>query len=110
MKPRTQPADGDSTESIDQVVPWWLYALACRGGGIYWGIAKNVEQRFHAHVYGKGALYTRLNPPIEIIARREFRNHHDAAREERRVKQMRTEQRFRYLQTLVERSGLDPIK
>lgn len=80
---------------------WWIYVIACRGGGLYWGIAKNVEARYRVHVSGKGALYTRLHPPVEIVATKCFDCHRDAAIEERRIKRMKTHQRLEYARTLV---------
>jgi len=67
---------------------WWLYLLKCKGGGIYVGIAKNVEERFMAHQSGEGALYTKLNYPESILARVEVGKHKDALRIERKVKKL----------------------
>ena len=70
--------------------PWWLYMIECRGGGIYIGIAVNVDIRYGKHVAGKGALYTRLNPPVRLLARREFPDRRGAAQEEYRMKRLST--------------------
>ena len=48
---------------------WWLYVLECQGGVLYTGIAKDVDARFAAHLNGTGAIFTRLNPPLRILAR-----------------------------------------
>ena len=37
---------------------WHLYLLDCTGGGIYVGIAKDVDARFAEHLAGCGALKT----------------------------------------------------
>ena len=47
---------------------WWLYMVECRGGGIYTGIAKDVDARYRQHEAGKGARYTRMNPPVALLA------------------------------------------
>ena len=65
---------------------WWLYMIECRGGGIYIGIAIDVDKRYEKHVAGNGAMYTRLNSPIRILAKREFPNRKSAAQEEYRMK------------------------
>ncbi len=49
---------------------WWVYMIACRGGKIYTGIAKDPDRRFRLHAAGKGAAYTRMNPPVAIMARK----------------------------------------
>jgi len=65
---------------------WWLYMIECQGGGIYTGIAKDVEARYAQHVKGKGAKYTKMNPPVRLLLQVEFANHQEAAKEERRIK------------------------
>lgn len=67
--------------------PWWLYMIECRGGGIYIGITDDVDRRYGEHVVGIGARYTRLNPPVRLLAKREFPNRKSAAQEEYRMKQ-----------------------
>ncbi|TXK66008.1 GIY-YIG nuclease family protein [Alkalisalibacterium limincola] len=42
---------------------WWVYLLECRGGRIYTGVARDVEQRLRAHAAGTGARFTRAHPP-----------------------------------------------
>lgn len=48
--------------------PYWLYLLECENGSYYAGIAVDVEQRFISHVLGRGARYTRANPPVRVLA------------------------------------------
>lgn len=64
--------------------------IECTGGGIYIGITNNVEKRYGEHVDGKGAMYTRLNPPVCLLAKREFPNRKSAAQEEYRMKRLST--------------------
>ena len=45
---------------------WHLYVLECRDGALYTGISNDVARRYAAHLAGKGARYTRLNPPQRI--------------------------------------------
>jgi len=47
---------------------WWLYLLVCRDGRTYAGIATDVAARFAAHSRGKGAKFTRSNPPAPLDA------------------------------------------
>lgn len=64
--------------------------IECRGGGIYIGIAIDVDRRYNEHVAGTGARYTRLNPPEQLLAKREFPNRKTAAQEEYRMKRLST--------------------
>lgn len=47
---------------------WFVYLLECRGGSVYTGIATDVAARYAAHAAGRGARYTRANPPLRLLA------------------------------------------
>lgn len=68
--------------------PWWLYMIECRGGGIYTGIAKNAIARYQQHAKGKGARYTKMNPPVTMLVCALFPSRREAAQEEWRIKQL----------------------
>lgn len=80
--------------------PWWLYMLECKGGGIYIGIALDVDQRFEQHASGKGAHYTRLNSPLRVIVRTRFDSHREAAKEEARLKRLKPLEKRRWAYAL----------
>lgn len=67
---------------------WWLYLLACKDGRMYAGIAIDVAARFELHVSGKGAKFTRANPPRKILAAREFASRSEAQKAEYALKQL----------------------
>ncbi len=75
---------------------WWLYLIECRGGGIYTGIALDVEKRYQQHVTGKGARYTRMNPPERILARRAYPDHRSAAQAELTIKRLCCLEKWRW--------------
>lgn len=64
----------------------WLYALLCRDGSIYLGIAADVEARFRKHCAGQAALYTRLMRPLSRFAAQPFESRAQARRAEIRLK------------------------
>ena len=66
---------------------WWLYVLECHRGVLYTGIAKDVDARFAAHLSGTGAKFTRLNPPLRILARATLPTRSAALRAEYAFKQ-----------------------
>lgn len=66
--------------------PWWVYMIACRGGTIYTGVAKDPDRRFRIHLAGKGAAYTRMNPPVALLATKAFPTRGAALAEEAALK------------------------
>jgi len=67
---------------------WWVYMIACRGGRIYTGTALDPEARFRAHRDGKGAAFTRANPPEALIRSVPFESRSDACRVEAALKKL----------------------
>jgi putative endonuclease len=67
---------------------WWLYLLACRNGRTYTGIALDVNARFELHRSGKGAKFTRANPPRKILAVQPFTSRSEALKAEYALKQL----------------------
>lgn len=46
---------------------WFVYLLRCKNGSLYTGITTDVTRRVQEHNEGKGAKYTRLNKPVELV-------------------------------------------
>ncbi len=46
---------------------WAVYLLECRDGRVYTGIARDPEQRYAQHCDGRGAKFTRANPPERLL-------------------------------------------
>jgi len=67
---------------------WVLYLLECKNGAFYAGITNNLEQRYAAHVSGKGARYTRANPPVKILASKLYADRSTASVAEAQLKQL----------------------
>ena len=81
---------------------WWLYVLLCNNDRLYVGIAKDVDARLQMHRSGRGAIYTRLNPPIRILARQPHASKGDALRAEYALKQLRRPQKLAWIEALAE--------
>lgn len=77
--------------------PWFLYLLECRNGAYYAGITTDLEARFAAHAQGRGARYTRSNPPVRLLAAAPFPDRAAAARAEWEVKQLPRSRKLAYL-------------
>jgi putative endonuclease len=46
---------------------WAVYLLECADGRVYTGIARDPEKRMAKHATGKGARFTRSNPPRRML-------------------------------------------
>jgi putative endonuclease len=66
--------------------PWAVYLLHCAGGRSYIGISPSPQERFDAHRSGKGAAFTRANPPESLAAVVWFEHRSAAASMEARLK------------------------
>jgi len=86
--------------------PCWVYMIECRGGGVYVGSAQDVPTRYTRHCAGIGSLYTRLNPPVRLLAYQEFSTRTVAMREEKRLKKLRFWEKLAWCQDLW-RAGLE---
>lgn len=51
---------------------WFLYLIECRNGAYYAGITNDLERRYAQHAAGKGARYTRANPPVRLVGSRGY--------------------------------------
>ncbi len=71
---------------------WCLYLLECTNGSYYSGITNNLEARYAAHLAGKGAKYTRANPPVRVLASKAYSDRSSASVAEAVLKKLpRTE-------------------
>ncbi len=69
--------------------PWFVYLIECKNGSIYTGIAVDVVSRYQKHVAGKGARYTRANPPVRLLAVIRCNDHSEALKSEYRIKHLK---------------------
>lgn len=75
---------------------WFLYLLECKNGAFYAGITNNLESRFAAHVSGKGARYTRANPPVKILASKVYSDRSSASIAEARLKHLPRDKKLNF--------------
>lgn len=77
---------------------WFLYLLECRSGAYYAGITNDLEARYQAHVRGKGARYTRGDPPVRLLGAAAFPDRSSASRAEWEIKRLPRARKLAYLQ------------
>jgi putative endonuclease len=78
---------------------WWLYLLGCRDGRTYVGIALDVDERFKVHLSGKGARFTRSNPPLQVLGARSFATKSEALKAEMALKKLDRTRRLEWART-----------
>src|SRR5690606_2762558 len=94
-----------STRGGDDPPLWWLYLLACQDGRTYAGIALDVDARFQLHLAGKGARFTRSNPPLEVLGAQPFATRSDALKAEAALKKLPREKRLAWARRFTKRAN-----
>lgn len=80
---------------------WVLYLLECKNGAFYAGITNHLERRYAAHVSGKGARYTRANPPVRILASKLYADRSAASIAEAQLKQLPRDRKLDFFNDTV---------
>jgi putative endonuclease len=75
-------------ERRDPAETWWVYMIACRGGKVYTGTAKDPGARLRKHAAGKGAAFTRANPPVALLRCVPYGSRSEACRAEAALKKL----------------------
>ncbi len=68
--------------------PWYVYLLSCKSNRIYTGVTPDLTRRFDTHLLGKGALFTRINMPEELLAAKPYASKREAMRMEHQIKRL----------------------
>jgi putative endonuclease len=84
---------------------WWVYMISCRGGKIYTGTAIDPGARYEAHRAGKGAAFTRANPPVALLRSVAFESRSEACRAEAALKKMPREKKLSWARGLENVEG-----
>lgn len=89
--------------------PWCVYLLLCRGNSVYTGITPDLDKRFNAHATGRGAIYTKLNPPESILGQVWLVSKREAAALEYQVKQLSAQAKRAWLDQLPPSTPENPV-
>ena len=100
----------EAIDSTERARTWWLYVLECRGGVLYTGVAKDVDARFAAHLAGTGAIFTRLNPPLRILAKALLPSRSAALRAEYAFKQTSRAEKIQWCSAGLESFVADRLR
>lgn len=91
-----QSANISDPTTIPVIAGWCLYLLECRTGTFYAGITNDLAARFDAHRSGRGAKYTRANPPVRVLAAQPYPDRAAASRAEWALKQLPRRQKLAF--------------
>ena len=69
-------------------MPFFCYLLECNNGTYYCGWCVNVEKRTKEHNRGRGAKYTRMHLPVQLVYYEELPNRSDAMHREHQIKKI----------------------
>ena len=89
---------------------WWLYLLLCRDGRTYTGIAIDVAARFALHSSGKGAKFTRSNPPVRVLGIRAFASKSEALKAEAALRKLDRAQKLAWARATHKESSWQPSR
>lgn len=65
---------------------WYVYAILCDNGNLYKGFTDNLDRRYHEHLSGQGAKYTKQHKPIGLVYFEECYSKEDAISREKFIK------------------------
>ncbi len=70
---------------------YYIYIIRCKNNALYTGITTDIERRMREHCEkrGKGAKFTRANPPKSIEALWSCESRKDASRLEAHIKKLK---------------------
>jgi len=66
----------------------YTYILRCKDNSLYTGWTNDLEKRIGVHNAGKGAKYTKVRLPVELVYYEEFNTKEEAMRREYVIKKM----------------------
>lgn len=82
---------------------YFCYIVECADGSYYTGWAKDPIQRTRQHNLGRGAVYTRLHRPVQLVYVEEVDGISSALRRERTIKNLTHIQKQRLVESFKEK-------
>lgn len=83
-----------STEIQEQAKRYFCYIVRCNNDTFYTGWTTDPERRVKAHNAGRGAAYTKIHSPVELVYVEELDSRHAAMRRELQIKKLPHEKKL----------------
>jgi putative endonuclease len=88
---------------------WFVYLLLCRGERIYCGVTPDLDRRIAAHRRGKGAKFTRINPPERLLAVKSCSGKIVAMQLEAQIKRLQRAAKLALAETWLRAESVDEL-
>lgn len=75
-------------------MPYYVYVILCEDNSLYTGYTKNLNSRMRLHMKGKGARYTKMHKPKELVHVETFDSRVEAMKRERKIKRLNHHQKL----------------
>lgn len=75
----------------------YVYMVRCSDGTLYTGYTNDLKNREAKHNEGKGAHYTRIRRPVNIVYSEEFETKSEAMKREHQIKSLKREDKERLM-------------
>ena len=79
---------------------WFVYMLKCSDGTLYTGSTDDGDRRAQVHNSGKGAKYTRMRLPVEVIYSEACESYSAALKREYAIKQLTRKQKLQLIEKI----------
>ena len=76
----------------------YVYILKCSDNSLYTGWTNNLEKRLKVHSSGKGAKYTKVRLPVELVYYEEFEDKITAMKREYEIKQFSRKEKLKLIE------------
>ena len=76
----------------------YVYIVKCKDNSLYTGYTTNVEARIATHNAGKGAKYTKIRRPVELVYQEMFSSKSEAMRREYEIKTFSRQQKLKMIE------------
>ena len=80
---------------------YYVYMLLCSDQTFYTGTSNNVEKRVKTHNAGKGAKYTKVRRPVQLMYTEELANKSAALKREIAIKKLTRQQKEQLLNDYI---------
>ena len=76
----------------------FVYIVRCSDNSLYTGYTNNIEARINKHNAGKGAKYTKIRRPVELVYQETYTTKSEALKREYEIKTYTRQQKLKMIQ------------
>lgn len=76
----------------------FVYIVKCNDGSLYTGYAKDVNARISKHNEGKGAKYTKMRRPVQLVYQEVYYTKSEALKREYEIKTFSRQKKLKMIE------------